>query len=69
LQKNKLVLNLSETKTILFNTHNLPITLNINCNNVRSEQVNSTKYLVTIINSNLTWKEQIASVEEKVPQG
>jgi len=69
LQKNKHTLNLSETKTILFNNHNLPITLNINCNNVPSEQVNSTKYLGTIIDSNLTWKEQIASFEEKVSQG
>jgi len=69
LQKNKLTLNLSKTKTILFNNHNRPVTLNINCNNVPLEQVNSTEYLGTIIDSNLTWKEQIASVEKKVAQG
>jgi len=69
LQKNKLTLNLSKTKTILFNNHNRLVTLNINCNNVPLEQVNSTKYLGTIVNSNLTWKEQIASVETKVAQG
>jgi len=69
LQKNKLTLNLSKTKTILFNNHNRPVTLNINCNNVPLEQVNSTKCLGTTIDSNLTWKEQIASVEKKVAQG
>jgi len=53
LQKNKLTLNLSKTKTILFNNHNRPVTLNINCNNVPSEQVNSTKYLGTTIDSKL----------------
>jgi len=65
LQKNKLTLNLSKTKTILFNNHNRTVTLNINCNNVPLEQVNSTKYPGTTIDSNLTWKEQIASVEKK----
>jgi len=45
LQKNKLTLNLSKTKTILFNNHNQPVALNINCNNVLLEQVNSTKYI------------------------
>jgi len=69
LQKNKFTLNLSKTKTILFNNHNRPVTLNINCNNVPLKQVNSTKYLGTIIDSNLTWKEQIASIEKKVAQG
>ena len=49
LQKNKLTLNLSKTKTILFNNHNRPVTLNINCNNVPLEQVNSTKYLGTTL--------------------
>ena len=44
LQKNKLALNLSKSKTILFNNHNRTITLSINCNNVPLEQVNSTKY-------------------------
>ena len=65
LQKNKLTLNLSKTKTILFNNHSRPVTLNINCNNVPLEQVNSIKYLGATIDSNLTWKEQIASVEKK----
>jgi len=69
LQKNKLTLNLSKTKFISFNNHDSLITLNINCNNVPLEQVNSTKYLCTIIDSNLIWKEQIASVENKVAQG
>jgi len=69
LQKNKLTLNLSKIKTILFNKHNRPVTLNINCSNDPLEQVNSIKYLGTTIDSNLTWKEQIASVEKKVAQG
>jgi len=30
---------------------------------------NCRKYLVPIINSNLTWKEQIVSVEKKIFQG
>jgi len=68
-QKIKLTLNLPKTKTILFNNNNRTVTLNINCNNVPLEQVNSTKYLGTTIDSNLTWKEQIASVEKKVAQG
>ena len=41
----------------------------MNCNKFPLEQVNSTKYLGTTIDSNLTWKEQIASVEKKVTQG
>jgi len=45
-----------------------PVTLNINCNNVPFEQVYSIKYLSTIIVSNVTWKEHIASVEKKVAQ-
>ena len=64
LQKTKLTLNLSKTKTTLFNNHNQPVTLNINCNNVPLEQVNTIKYLGTTIDSKLTWKEQIASVEK-----
>jgi len=69
LQKNKLTLSLSKTKTVLFNNHNRPVTLNTNCNNVPLEQVNSNKYLGTTIDSNLAWKKQIASVEKKVAQG
>ena len=65
LQKNKLTLNLSKAKAILFNNHNRPVTLNINCNNVPLEQVNSTIYLGTTVDSNLTWKKQIDSVERK----
>ena len=69
MQKNKLALNLSKSKTILFNNHNRTITLSINCNNVPLEQINSTKYLGTTIDSNLTWKEQLASDEKKLTQG
>ena len=69
LQNNKLTLNLSKTRTVLFNNYNRHVTLSINCNNIPLEQINSNKYLDTIIDSNLTWKEQIVSVEKKVAQG
>jgi len=69
LQTNKLTLNLSETKAILFNNHNRPVTPNINCKNVPLEQVNSVKDIGALIDSHLSWKEQIASVEKKAAQG
>ena len=69
LQTNKLTLNLSETKAILFNNHNRPVTPNINCKNVPLEQVNSVKDIGALIDSHLSWKEQIASVKKKVAQG
>jgi len=71
LQINKLTLNLIKTKTIVCNKPKPPTgtSLNINCKGVLLEPFNSTKYLGTITDSNLTWKEQIASVEKVVTRG
>ena len=52
-----------------FNNPDLPITLNVNSNNVPLEQINSAKYFDTITDSILTWKEQIASADKKIAQG
>ena len=41
-------------------------TVNINLNGTNNEQVSHTKFLGVIIDENLTWREQIKTVETKV---
>ena len=64
---NKLSLNVNKTNVIMFtNKKQLRPTVNIVLNGKNIEQVSHTKFLGVIIDENLTWREQIKTVETKV---
>ena len=64
---NKLSLNVNKTNFIMFtNKKQLRATVNIVLNGKNIEQVSHTKFLGVIIDENLTWREQIKTVETKV---
>jgi len=69
---NKLSLNVKKTNFILFRSHNSPHHLNIDLNidikidNMKIEQVHSTKFLGVIINQTLSWKEHIYLIKQKI---
>ena len=64
---NKLSLNVNKTNFIMFtNKKQLRPTVNIVLNGKNIEQVSHTKFLGVIIDDNLTWREQIKTVETKV---
>ena len=64
---NKLSLNMNKTNFIMFtNKKQLRPTVNIVLNGKNIEQVSHTKFLGVIIDENLTWREQIKTVETKV---
>ena len=68
LQVNKLTLNIKKTQVILFNAKNKKkkesLKLKINGENIK--QVNSTKFLGIIIDSQLNWKQHIAHIQHKI---
>ena len=64
---NKLSLNVNKTNVIMFtNKKQLRPTVNIILNGKNIEQVSHTKFFGVIIDENLTWREQIKTVETKV---
>ena len=64
---NKLSLNVNKTNCIMFtNKKQHRPTVNIILNGTNIEQVSHTKFLGVIIDENLTWREQIKTVETKV---
>ena len=64
---NKLSLNISKIKFILFNNiKEKNTTLNINIDDKPIERVNETKSIGVIIDSNLSWKQYIAHVRSKL---
>ena len=67
---NKLSLNVNKTNFIMFanKTQHRP-TVNIILNGTNIEQVSHTKFLCVIIDENITWREQIKTVETKVSKG
>ena len=63
---NKLSLNVNKTNFIMFtNKKQLRPTVYIVLNGKNIEQVSHTKFLGVIIDENLTWREQIKTVETK----
>jgi hypothetical protein len=68
LNANKLSLNTTKTKVILFRSSNKKpkqdIKININGNNI--EQVRNTVFLGIVIDECLTWKDHIAKVAKKL---
>ena len=65
---NKLALNESKTKFIIFHTHHNkpPDSFRITLNNVDLERVDNTKFLGVIIQENLNWKKHIDYICERV---
>ena len=68
---NKLSLNISKTKYMIFSNRNViqDGNLNLLINNVKLKRVNQTKFLGVIIDSKLTWKEHILHVRKKISKG
>ena len=67
LQHNKLSLNLEKTKCLHFHKPQRKLTpLRLNINNTIIEKVDSFNYLGIILNENLTWKNHIEMVANKI---
>lgn len=65
-QSNKLTLNLDKTNIIHFQTSNLQINFNINCNGNIIKQVSNIKFLGLCIDEKLTWKDHVNYVIPKL---
>ena len=67
LQHNKLSLKIGKTKCLHFHKLQKKLTsLRLSINNTIFEQVNSFNYLCTILNENLTWRNHIEMVANKI---
>ena len=64
--KNKLSLNLSKTKVMLFSNSRINIDFNINIDGISIERVNENKFLGVIIDENINWKTHIKNTLNKL---
>ena len=68
LNVNRLSLNISKTNFVIFHTYNKPLQYNVTLkmNKKAIVQKNHIKYLGVIVDSHLSWKQQIFEVSKKV---
>ena len=66
LRLNKLSINVNKTNYIIFSSKKEKQDYELTLNDVKIKKVNSTKKLGVCIDHNLTWKEHISSVFQKV---
>ena len=64
--KNKLSLNLSQTKLMLFGNCRMNTEIHININGVEIERVYENKFLGIIIDDRFSWKSHITHVQSKL---
>ena len=65
LDRNKLSLNLSKTRMILFGNHRTNMKLEILVDEINIERVNEIKFLGVMIDDKISWKSQIKHVQTK----
>ena len=63
---NKLTLNLSKTKYIIFGNRPTNTDKNLTINNIEIERVNEIKFLGVIIDNKLSWKPHIMYIKSKM---
>lgn len=63
---NKLSLNMSKTRVILFDKHETDLHLNTQLDRVSIELVDEIKFLGVIIDDKINWKSQIKHVKTKI---
>ena len=63
---NKLSLNISKTKFIIFGNKMINTEIHLTINNIQIEQTNNTKFLGIIIDNKLTWKPYIDTLKRKL---
>lgn len=62
----KLTVNVTKTKYMLFKTFNNTFNLNLNLNNIPVERVYQFKHLGLVLDQNLNWDDQLASLKKKI---